>query len=240
MEIHKPRPIHNWRDLTIEVAVIVVGIIIALTGEQLLQGLEWREKISRAEEQIRVEMSDDDGPEIFQRLALGDCIANGLDQIRASVNHGDGRAAVVGAIANVDIPRHTYESHAYNAAGASGVLARLPPERLNLWNYLYSPMPVLDRIAEKEYFDGAALHAVRDSGGPLGEAEQLRVLEAVENLKRDNLDILGLAAQARVGLKLMDVQLRKVRVKQMLDELAARPGASACVDKFKTLSGYES
>jgi hypothetical protein len=166
VEIHKPRPIHSWRDLAIEVAVIVVGIIIALTGEQLLQGIEWREKVSRAEEQIRLEMSDDDGPEIFQRLAMGDCIATGLDQIRASVDRGDGRAAVIGAIANVDVPRHTYESHAYNAAAASGVLARLSPERLNLWNYLYSPMPVLDRIAEREFFDAAALHAIRGSKRP--------------------------------------------------------------------------
>jgi hypothetical protein len=98
-------------------------------------------------------------------------------------------------------------------------------------------MPVLDRIAEKEYFDAAPLHAIRDTGGPLGEAEQLRVLEAVENLKRDNQDILSLAAQAREGLKMMDVRLQKIRTKQMLDELVARPGASACVDKFTTLSG---
>jgi hypothetical protein len=238
MEIHKPRPIHSWRELATEVAVVVVGIIIALTGEQLLQGFEWREKTSRAEEQIRVEMADDDGPEIYQRLALGDCIANGLDQIRASIDRGDGRSAVIGAIAGVDIPRHTYESHAYNAAAASGVLARLSPERQNLWNFLYSPMPVLDRIAEREFFDDAALHAIRDSGGPLGEAEQLRVLEAVENLKRDNRDILSQAAQAKEGLKMMDVRLQKVRVKQMLDELAVRPGASACVEKFRTMSGY--
>lgn len=238
MEIHKPRPIHSWRELATEVAVIVVGIIIALTGEQLLQTLEWHEKVSRAEEQIRVEMADDDGPQIFQRLALGDCISNGLDQIRASIDRGDGRSAVIAAIANVDIPRHTYESFAYSAAAASGVLARLSPERLNLWNYLYAPMPALDRIAEKEYFDAAALHALRNSGGPLGEAEQLRVLEGVENLERDNRDIVSRAALAKEGLRMMEVRLQKIRVKQMLDELATRPGASACADKFRTMSGY--
>ena len=239
MEIHKPRPIHNWRELATEVAVIVVGIIIALSGEQLLQSLEWREKISRAEEQIRVEMADDDGPQIFQRLAIGDCIDNGLAQIRASIEHGDNRTAVIEAITNVDIPHHTYESFAYNAAAASGVLARLPPERLNLWDFLYAPMPVLDRIAEREYFDAAALHAIRNSSGPLSEAEQLRVLDAVENLRLDNLDILSRAALAQEAFKMMDIKLQKLRVKQMLDELSTRPGASACVEKLTTMSGYE-
>jgi hypothetical protein len=240
VEIHKPRPIQNWRELATEVGVIVVGIVIALSGEQLLQSLEWREKISRAEEQIRVEMADDDGPEVFQRLALGDCIDSGLAQIRASVERGDSRAAVIGAIANVDIPHHTYESFAYNAAAASGVLARLSAERLNLWNFLYAPMPVLDRITEREYFDAAALHAIRNSGGPLSEAEQLRTLDAVENLKLDNHDILSRAELAKEAFKMMDIKLQKLRVKQMLDELAAMPGASACVEKLRTMSsGYE-
>jgi hypothetical protein len=36
MAIHKPKPVHNWRELASEVGVIVVGIIIALTAEQFL------------------------------------------------------------------------------------------------------------------------------------------------------------------------------------------------------------
>jgi hypothetical protein len=50
LEIHKPKPVHNWRELTSEVGVIVVGIIIALSAEQFLERLEWHHKISRAEE----------------------------------------------------------------------------------------------------------------------------------------------------------------------------------------------
>jgi len=74
MEVHKPRPIHNWRDLAIEVAVIVVGIVIALSAEQFIQGLEWRHKLSRSEEQMRLEMTKDDGPQVVQRLAASECI----------------------------------------------------------------------------------------------------------------------------------------------------------------------
>ena len=50
MEVHKPKPIHTWRELASEVGVIIVGIVIALSAEQLLLGLELREKVSRAEE----------------------------------------------------------------------------------------------------------------------------------------------------------------------------------------------
>ena len=239
MEIHKPRPVHNWRELVSEVGVVVVGIIIALSAEQLIERLEWHHKISRAEEQMRLEMSADDGPEILQRIALADCVDRGLAEIRASVERSDDRAAVHAAIGRVDIPRHTYESEAYAAAAASGVLARLDPRRLDRWNYLYSTMPVLDRIAEREYVDASALHAVRTAGGPLSEAEQLRLLEAVESLRRDNLDVVRQAEQAAQGLQEQAVVLDRTRTRHMLDEITQRAAFAPCAGKFKTLAGFE-
>jgi len=239
LEIHKPRPVHNWRELATEVGVVVVGIVIALSAEQLLERLEWHHKISHAEEQMRLEMSADDGPEVLQRVALADCIDHGLAEIRASVERADDRAVVVTAINQIDTPRHTYESDAYRAAEASGVLARLDPQRLDRWNYLYSTMPVLDRIAEREYFDAAALHAVRISGGPLSEAEQLKLLEVVENLRRDNFDIVRLAVQAARGLKEQTVILDRTRARQMMDEITRGAALQPCAGKLKTLIGYE-
>jgi hypothetical protein len=239
LEFRKPKPVHNWREFATEVGVVVVGIVIALSAEQLLERLEWHHKISRAEEQMRLEMSLDDGPEALQRVALADCIDHGLAEIRASVERSDDRAVVVTAIGQVDIPRHTYESDAYRAAEASGVLGRLDPQRLDRWNYLYSTMPVLDRIAEREYFDAAALHAVRTSGGLLSEAEQLKLLEAVENLRRDNLAIVLLAIQAARGLKEHAVVLDRMRVRQMMDEMTRGAAFQPCAEKLKTLIGYD-
>ena len=239
MEIHKPKPVHNWRELASEVGVVVVGIVIALSAEQLLDRLEWHHKIDRGEEQMRLEMSRDDGPEVLQRIALADCVDHGLAQIRASIERADDRAATIAAIARVGIPRHTYESDAYRAAEASGVLARLDPQRLDRWNFLYSTMPVLDRIAEREYFDASALHGVRTSGVSLSEGEQLKLLEAVESLRRDNLDIVREAGQATQGLKEQAVVLDRKRMGQMMEEIAQRPAFDACAGKFRSLAGYE-
>jgi hypothetical protein len=239
LEIHKPKPVHNWRELASEVGVVVVGIIIALSAEQLLERLEWRHKIDRAEEQMRLEMSGDDGPEVLQRIALADCVDHGLAEIRTSVERGDDRAGIIAAIGRVDVPRHTYDSDAYLAAQASGVLARLNPQRLDRWNYLYATMPVLDRVAEREYFDAAALHAVRTSGGPLSEAEQLKLLEVLETLRRDNLDMLRQAGQATQGLKEQAVVMDRTRMRQMMDEMTQHAAFAPCAGKLQTLAGYE-
>jgi hypothetical protein len=218
---------------------VVVGIIIALSAEQLLERLEWHHKIDRAEEQMRLEMSGDDGPEVLERIALADCVDHGLAEVRAGVERADDRAAIIPAIGRIDLPRHTYESEAYQAAEASGVLARLDPQRLDRWNYLYSTMPVLDRVAEREYFDAAALHAVRTTGGPLSEAEQLKLLEVLENLRRDNLDMVRQAAQAAQGLKEQAVVMDRTRMRQMMEEMTQHAAFAPCVGKLKTLAGYE-
>lgn len=34
MEVHRPKPVHRWRELFKEVGVIVIGVAIALTGEE--------------------------------------------------------------------------------------------------------------------------------------------------------------------------------------------------------------
>jgi hypothetical protein len=37
MDIHKPKPVHSWRELLTEVGVIVIGVSIALAGGQTME-----------------------------------------------------------------------------------------------------------------------------------------------------------------------------------------------------------
>lgn len=37
MDIHKPKPIHNWREFLSEIGVIVLGVLIALGAEQSIE-----------------------------------------------------------------------------------------------------------------------------------------------------------------------------------------------------------
>src|SRR3954469_6013594 len=47
MDIHKPKPIHNWREFLKEVGIIVLGVSIALAGEQAVE--RWHEQRQYAE-----------------------------------------------------------------------------------------------------------------------------------------------------------------------------------------------
>jgi hypothetical protein len=56
MEIHKPKPVHSWRELLTEIGVIVIGVCIALAGEQAVEALHHRERAADARIHIRAEM----------------------------------------------------------------------------------------------------------------------------------------------------------------------------------------
>jgi hypothetical protein len=44
MHFHLPKPMHGWRELLGEVGIIVVGVLIALGAEQLVEQVHWREQ----------------------------------------------------------------------------------------------------------------------------------------------------------------------------------------------------
>ena len=68
MEVHKPKPVHSWREFISEIAVVVIGVVIALSADQMLQGLELRAKVRHAEQQMRAELALDDGPQVLRAM----------------------------------------------------------------------------------------------------------------------------------------------------------------------------
>jgi hypothetical protein len=57
MEIHIPKPWHGPRELAKEVGVIVIGIAIALTGEQTLEWLHRQSEVREAREALHSEIA---------------------------------------------------------------------------------------------------------------------------------------------------------------------------------------
>src|SRR5690348_4788874 len=56
MDIHKPKPIHNLRELGTEIGVIVVGILIALGLEQAVETWHTNERTEVAQQAVDTEV----------------------------------------------------------------------------------------------------------------------------------------------------------------------------------------
>ena len=57
MHIHPPKPLHGWREFVGEVGVIVIGVLIALSAEQVVDQLHWRHETHLASEALARELA---------------------------------------------------------------------------------------------------------------------------------------------------------------------------------------
>ncbi len=80
MEIHRPKAAHSWREFFIEIGTIVIGILIALSLEQGIEG--WREHVvAREARKAIVAELQEDVDRIAYRQTLQPCINKRLEQI---------------------------------------------------------------------------------------------------------------------------------------------------------------
>jgi hypothetical protein len=52
MHVHLPKPLHGWREFAGEVGVIVIGVMIALGAQQLLEDWHWRSEVAGVAERV--------------------------------------------------------------------------------------------------------------------------------------------------------------------------------------------
>jgi hypothetical protein len=80
MEIHKPKPIRNWREFFSEIGIIVLGVCIALAAEQAAQTLHNRSRAAEARANIREEIAHNLG--FMERdHATQACVTRRLDEV---------------------------------------------------------------------------------------------------------------------------------------------------------------
>ena len=83
MEIHKPKPVHNWREFLSEVGVIVLGICIAISLEQLVESWHWDREVKEARQSLAAEIAADNLNLFAFRVAIAPCVEKQLSQVDA-------------------------------------------------------------------------------------------------------------------------------------------------------------
>jgi hypothetical protein len=223
MDIHLPKVPHGWRELAKEIAIIVVGVLIALFAEQVVQGWEWRHKVGVAEISMRHELLWDDGPQIYQRAAMHPCVVAQLDRIRAAAIASGTRPEISRLIDGYWVSIRTYDRLSLDAANSSDVASHMPADELDLMSSAYQAMPLLERTNAEEAKDWAHLRAFRTSGGAVSDQEKDRLLDAVEELRTED----ALMAQG-ARIKLPEIvrlgQLDENRVQQFMADARAHYG----------------
>ncbi len=171
MHLHLPKPLHGWRAFVGEVGIIVIGVLIALGAEQVVEASQWRDKVSRAEAAMRLELAEDDGPQAYGRVIIASC----LDAQIARIHDGAGRVPAGELRAWVQAylpPFRTWDSEAWKAVLGSDVGSHMGPDRLVQWSAPYRIMPGLTDANARERELAIELHEALPPTGDPSPAEQ--------------------------------------------------------------------
>ena len=225
MDVHKPKPIHNWRELLSEIGTIVIGVLIALAAEQTVEAFHWRHKVAEAEEAMRLELRDDDLPQAYARVAITPCMTAALDRVEAALDAGDARAPVTAAVPGYDPPTRTWDMEAWRAAVASDAASHMSAARMTLWSGPYRIMPRLTLETTGEAEARSVLRAGARQAGPLSPAEREAKLLAVEQARTHNRSMFVgsytlLAGAAKAGVMLAEPS-KQATLKAMRDQFGA-------------------
>lgn len=139
MHFHLPKPVHGWRALVGEVAIIVVGVLIALGAEQLVELAHQRDKAAQADAAIRDELAFNLG-RLKSRMNIHGCVTRRLDEIQTLLD----KAADQPEIATpswIGRPQYwTFAASRWQAESQAGSAALVDPGRLSSYAIMYARM----------------------------------------------------------------------------------------------------
>jgi hypothetical protein len=178
-----PKPWRSWRENARELAIVVVGVLIALLAQQVVQDWEWKQRVAAAARSMKYELFYDDGPQVYMRAAAHPCAQAYLGRIRAAIEADHPRAEIARLAQGYWVQMLTYDSTALAHATASEVAVHMPPEQLEAFNQAYNSISVMDAVGTREAQDLARLRSLKATGGPLSDYETMEMLAAVEALR---------------------------------------------------------
>jgi len=221
MEVHA-KSVHSWKELLSEIGVIVIGVMIALGAEQLVETIHWNHKVADAEEAMSRELSGDLGYAAGQ-VALKDCATKYFGRMQAAIR--DHRQDAFHALAAMSPPfgPHPWVAESWTAAIGSEIPDHISRERLSAYAIAFRRI----QTERDLQFDMQDRYGEVVGGGEPGATPEIAYaqLAALNKLRAAN-GITVVVAQA-----LLSVQARDLGIAPDPRIAAAQTGVAVTCEK---------
>jgi hypothetical protein len=170
MHFHLPKPLHGWREFAGEVGIIVVGVLIALGAEQLVESWHWRKEVDQARSALGFELADSVG-EGYEREHIYDCVEGRLDFLAATVDE----AAATGRLPPLPFPEstpfRTWLDATWQTTMAGQVASHFDRRQLTVYGEIYGFVQNLQQLGPRELAVWSRLDAIAGPGRPITSEE---------------------------------------------------------------------
>ncbi|HZC38453.1 MAG TPA: hypothetical protein VE221_07240 [Sphingomicrobium sp.] len=182
MHFHLPKPLHGWRAFVGEVGIIVIGVLIALGAESLIQAVHERKIAAEARQNVRAEAAANVGF-IRERLSTQACIDRRIADLEALLSRtGEGSLDAQPSWVSRP-PTWPFFFGRWQAATASGRNSLFSPDEQGRFTVLYAIFSRFDEQQAREQLVWSQLRALEWWHGPLGPQGRLVFAQALQDAK---------------------------------------------------------
>jgi hypothetical protein len=176
MHFHLPKPLHGWRAFVGEVGIIVVGVLIALSAEQVVERWHWDEQVRAGREALR----DDFRQTVFdaeERKAEDPCIRRRLFQLRQFLDDHPDALPALGHVGSP--PARPWYPLSWDSLVASDVTTHLPREQMLKLSSIAQQARQAEDVANQEIREWAVIYTMVGPARQLGSGEAAQIRKAI-------------------------------------------------------------
>lgn len=214
MQFRLPKPLHGWRAFFGEVGVIVLGVLIALAAQQLVEAWQWRQRVKQADQAFFFDLVTNT-QNAYVRLAIEPCLNHRLDEIEAKLNEpGENWRGMpeklnlapsplgppLAAVYHTYVPAPPIVTDAWSNAVANGTVNHLPYLR---GSYLSDAYEAARRLKDDMRQEGMAVASLAPlatdrkltSDNRIAMLQSVRQLEHLDGIIEDDAEAVLFAVK---------------------------------------------
>ena len=152
------RPPHGWNAVAWELAIVVLGVLIALAAQQWAEERSWAGKVRQSTATIRDEVANHYAWSVEWRV-VEPCILAQIDALHRRVMESGDRLEPEPTFDDnnfryvLRLPSKEYSSSAWNAAQLDGVTSRLDPDLRRELSSHYEQVRIASELTERNGVD---------------------------------------------------------------------------------------
>jgi hypothetical protein len=205
MHLHLPKPLHGWREFFGEVGIIVIGVLIAIGAEQIVETTHVRHQSEGALQAVRVQLSYAAGV-YEERTLVQPCLDRRLEEMDALLK----RIRVAGKLPDVGelgrAPVRPVPVSAWSTASQSGLVMQFAPQDRDELSNFYAQSVEYPRQVEEEDEMWSVMNMLTHAPGPIDGALLADATTTLQRLKfRDWLNGIN-ATQLLSSIRELGVQ----------------------------------
>ncbi|MBV9548163.1 MAG: hypothetical protein JO256_00640 [Alphaproteobacteria bacterium] len=194
MEIHKPKPVHSWRELLTEIGVIVIGVAIALSAEQGVEWWHWRGQVVQARQAIFAEIAANGRDTFKRRVAITPCVERQIAQSDAILTALENKKTP-GKLTNFRMGSMGVLSDSeWQSERASQSLTHFPRAELALLSLYYTRLEIFQPLVNEERIAWQQLSILQNPPAGLTPSDLIRLRAALATAQNMG-GLISLSAQ---------------------------------------------